>query len=172
MSVRSDRFLPAMLFLLFLPSRCTLMEKLTPPSILPLPPFLFLPLSFSPFFPFSFHLHLLLRAVPPLCPPPRHRSSAPTPPLRSPYSLVVGKPQSTRPCLTVEPSTIFMLSQSSSRMSFWLAHTERDRREEREEEVTLLCLYFFIIALISVCMVSCPSVKQLVAVAVRGSVWN
>lgn len=26
--------------------------------------------------------------------------------------------QSTRPCLTVEPSTIFMLSQSSSRMSF------------------------------------------------------
>lgn len=145
MSVRSDRFLPAMLFSSLLlpllpPLRCTLLDKFTPSSLhllLPLPlPSSFLSLSHL------LHLHLLLR-VPPvlsLCtilPPPPSPSS----PLTSPHSLGVNPPvHSPVPyCGAVHHLHAFSILQQNE----FLIGPETQRREEREEEVTLSLFFSF-----------------------------
>lgn len=99
-------------------------------------PFLF------PFFPFSSHLHLLLRAVPSLCPP---GSSAPPPPLRSPLlptrSLWVNRSPLARALLWSRPPSSCFLNPPAEWVSDW--PTQRDTGERSRKRRWLFFFFFF-----------------------------
>lgn len=156
MSVRSDRFLPAMLFLLFLPSRCTLMEKLTPPSI---PPsfFSFFLLFYSSPFLFS----LLLSFLPPpsshppststcSCVPSRHFAPPPPAPLHHRHSsapptrsLWVNRSPLARALLWSRPPSSCFLNPPAEWVSDWPTQRETGERSGKRRWLFFLSFFFF-----------------------------
>lgn len=122
-----DRFLPAVLFLLFSPLLLHANGKLTPFSIILSLSFPFHPLS-SPYISVSSSLFL----TPPSPPSPPHASHFCT------RSLFLGycSPLARALLWSRPPSSCFLNPPAE-----WVSDWPRGRRGEREEEVTLLSLY-------------------------------